>query len=154
MDKVLILQSRNQEIHAFSRGRFHHVGYVLGLAFMLLLLPILISLSSLGLLACLCIALFVVGLEYMKTVWRLEIGSRELTLSYPLRQTRIALSQVDRVSLEDEFRRGYRLPEVRLHLRDRKRPIRISLDKDASRVYGALGRALGRFRKKPCPNPG
>lgn len=82
--------------------------------------------------------------EYLSTVSRLFVSAQTIEVGYPLRTLTLPRADIERVEIGDTFQKGSRIPEVRLVVRGRPKPIRLAgLGRDATTLYQALAQVIG-----------
>jgi len=127
----------------YSAGFFHHAFNAIAVAGFATLGWYISSNESqvvgyggMGLLICMILY------EYLTTVWKLELVSNQLVVSYPLFSSKLKYCEIESVALSDSFQKGVRYPEVLIFQRDKK-PIKLKgLKVDATILHAALKSVL------------
>ncbi len=93
-----------------------------------------------------CVTVIVIGYEYFVTPTGIHVDLRRFVVNYPFWETAIDFSDVEEIKITDKFYKGYRLPEVWIHSRNKEKPIKLKmLGVDSNVLYAALQKAVDRY---------
>ncbi|MCG8473209.1 MAG: hypothetical protein MI742_15310 [Desulfobacterales bacterium] len=141
--KISEFKGASSDDSVFSKGRWYHTGYLIGVLFFGAFPLFLLQRSNDPILLLFFLMIPIGVWEYFTTVYRLHLSPEGLTLFYPLRQKHFALSDVTSVEIEDRFRRGNRIPELQIHLSSQRKPITlVDVGMGATEIATALDRLL------------